>query len=261
MIIGGGQIPVTTEVLENVRQIKLALDWAADNGVEIFLTPECALSGYTWTAGEKQDLRLKKLPDALAEVVEYSKEKKVDLALGTGIYEDDTFIKEDGKKWFNQLRFYSNGELIHKHNKMLTTIDEPYNPGTELTTFEYKGQTAAALICNDLWVCGYQRPGDAGRLARELAYKNVKICFLAVNAPRIKEDPDYFYTWSDIHVQTYSRQGGYVIMVSENSYGQDGRPWSGTLGAPSGVMDPNFGWVAKSPKTGTHYFKWEWKHA
>jgi predicted amidohydrolase len=259
MIIGGVQLPISVEVYENFINIKKAIDWASENSVDLLLTPECALSNYTWAPQNASDHRLKNLQEYLDQLVAYSVEKKVDLALGTAIFDDDTFDYHEDKKWFNQLRIYENGKLIHKHNKIMLTIDEPYSAGTELTTFNYKGKILAGLICNDLWVCGYQRCGDAGKLAKEMHDKKVELCLLASNAPRKDDDPDYFYTWSDIHVQTYSRQGGYVIAVSDNANSQKGIPprpdQSKKIGSPSGVMDPTHGWMVKTPDNGLQYYK------
>lgn len=256
MKVGGCQLPISADIGQNIITIKNAIDWAANDGVDIFLTPECALSGYLWRPENSTDHRLKKLPEALATIVAHAKSKNVDLALGTGIYEDDSFEYAPNKKWHNQLRFYVAGELVHKHNKILTTIDEPYYPGTTLDIFEYKGIKSAGLICNDLWICGFQSPGDAGRLARELKNKEVKLCFVAANAPKMPSDPDYFYAWSDINIQTYSRQGNYAIIVSENYNLQNGTSYSGKAGTPSGIMDSIKGWVAKTPDTGLHYYSY-----
>jgi len=258
MNIGGVQIPVSSEVYENFISIKKAIDWASENSVDILLTPECALTGYAWAPIHALDHRLKKLQGYLDQLVAYSVEKKVDLALGTAIYEDDTFVYGKDKNWVNQLRIYEAGELVYKHNKIMLTHDEPYTAGEKVSVFNYKGRITAGLICNDLWVCGFQRPGDAGKLAKEMEDHGVQLCFLASSAPKLSSDPDYFYTWSDIHVQTYSRQGGYVIVVADNCNSQHGAIYSGKTGAPSGIMDPLKGWVAKTPDNGLQYYNWTW---
>lgn len=258
MIIGGCQLPLSSEVYVNFINIKKAIDWASENNVELLLTPECALTGYAWKPLHALDHRLKNLQSYLNQLIEYSVEKKVDLALGTAIYEDDSFVYEENKQWFNQLRVYVEGKLVHVHSKIMLTHDEPYTAGSELKTFMYKGRVTAGLICNDLWVCGFQRPGDAGKLAKEMYDHGVQLCLLASSAPKLSSDPDYFYNWSDIHVQTYSRQGGYVIAVADNCNSQHGSPYSGKTGTPSGIMDPLKGWVAKTPTAGLQYYSWDW---
>lgn len=259
MKIGGYQMPVSSEIFENVHNIKKAIDWAVGESVDVLLTPECALSGYAWRAQHALDHRLKYLPGALSEVVGYANEKNIDLVLGTGIYEDDTFEFAENKKWFNQQRFYSKGEVIHKHNKILLTFDEPYDRGSELTTFIYKDRITCGLICNDLWACGFQVPNDAGRLAKEMYNKGVQLCFLSSSAPKISNDPDYFYTWNKIHVESYSRQGKYVIAVADNCNSQTGSYYSGKTGAPSGIMDPIKGWVTLTASNNEQYFSWHWE--
>lgn len=258
MKVSGCQLPVSMEIAENVRLIKQAIDRAADDASDILLTPECALSGYLWRAETALDHRLKKLQPALDAVVDHAVNRGVDLALGTAVYEDHSFEYQADKKWYNQLRFYVGGQLIHCHNKIMLTVDEPYSPGTDLKSFDYKGIKTAGLICNDLWVCGFQRPGDAGLLARQLRDQGVRLCFLAANTPKMPSDPDYFYAWSDVHLQTYSRQGLYSIAVADNCNLQNGVPYKGRAGTPCGVMDSAKGWVVKTPDSGLQYYSYEW---
>ena len=44
---GGAQIPVTPFQQKNVKSIKKAIDWAAENNVDYLVTPEASLSGYS----------------------------------------------------------------------------------------------------------------------------------------------------------------------------------------------------------------------
>lgn len=43
----GYQMAVSSDIRENACKIRAAIDWAADAGAEIPLTPEGPLSGYT----------------------------------------------------------------------------------------------------------------------------------------------------------------------------------------------------------------------
>ena len=256
MKIGGCQIPVTRDIKKNADEIKKAIDWAASQGVDMLLTPECSLSGYVWAALAPTDPDVITLARELGSVVKYAKEKGVDIASGTS----GGGMCKTGPAWYNQLKFYVDGELVHTHNKMMLTKDEPYYPGEELKTFVYKGIVCAGLICNDLWVCGYQRPGDAGKLAGLMAEQKVQLCFLAAYAPRIPHDPDYFYTWSDIHIQTYSRQAGYTIAVVDSATQQDGSEYNNKTGTPSGIFEggpEGRGWLVKTDPSGTQYYSYE----
>jgi predicted amidohydrolase len=253
MRVGGCQIPVTRDVQLNISEIKKAIDWANANSVELLVTPECALSGYLWMPNGFMDQRIVEVAKAMKEVVSYAKDMKVDLVLGTSAF-DNTL---EGQKYYNQARVYVDGELVHKHNKIITTHDELYAKGEELKTFLYKGVKTAVLICNDYWACGFQDPGQAGRLPKQLADENVKLCLLPANAPRIIEDPDYYYRWNEIHVESYSRQGGFAVVVADNCYQQWGEEYNSTTGCPSGVFNGIVGWGAKTPKQGTHYFTYD----
>jgi predicted amidohydrolase len=258
MRIGGCQIPVTRDIKKNAEEIKKAIDWAAENKVEMLLTPEGSVSGYLWLPTGPMDTGLVVLAKELKSISSYAKEKNVDLALGTGISERDIETKQ--LEWFNQLRFYVQGEVIHKHNKMYITQDEPYRPGKELKTFMYKGVKCAGLVCNDLWVCGFQRPGDAGILAKQLADEKVQLIFVAANAPRIDHDQDYYYRWNEIHIESYARQGNYTIVCADNCYAQNGEEYRNKTGVPSGIFHggpEGKGWVVKTLDRDTQYFYYD----
>ena len=88
MRIGAAQIPVTTNVEDNLKNILEACDWAVKNKLDYLLTPECALSGYdtmSWnlnTCGPTEQ--------AMEKLKEYSKNTGLGLAIGTlWIYDKD----------------------------------------------------------------------------------------------------------------------------------------------------------------------------
>ena len=75
--IAGYQMAVGSDIRENARKIRGAIDWAADAGAEILLTPEGSLSGYT----HRFDARSAEA--ALGVVTDHARARGVGLALGT----------------------------------------------------------------------------------------------------------------------------------------------------------------------------------
>ena len=62
--IAGVQLPVSTNIQFNKKEILKAIDWAKENEVKHLLTPEGSLSGY----GYKWSDNLDEIQDALKEV-------------------------------------------------------------------------------------------------------------------------------------------------------------------------------------------------
>ena len=115
----GAQLPVTTNIDENLAVIKDAIDYAADQKADILLTPEGSLSGYT------PNFDSDKVEIALKIIVDYACTKNLGLALGTCFYE--------GKNCSNEIRFYDKGgNLLGYHTKTLVCGSMEENPQGEI---------------------------------------------------------------------------------------------------------------------------------
>ena len=112
LTVAGCRIPVGMSIDQNVVQIKRAIDWAAVNGVNIMVTPECALSGYMWAPDDRQDPRIQELAEALGAVQEYSLLKAVDLVLGTACYNAQG-------AWANMQAFIVDGHCVDHYEKQV----------------------------------------------------------------------------------------------------------------------------------------------
>lgn len=105
--VAGYQMAVATDVAVNVRKIRAAISWAADNQADLLLTPEGSLSGYT------HEFDAAAVEQGLRDVTAHASENDVGLALGTCFVEQD-----DG--CYNQVRFYrADGEYLGFHSKIL----------------------------------------------------------------------------------------------------------------------------------------------
>ena len=68
LTVGGCRIPVSLDIKANLAEIKKAIDWAADNSVDIMCTPECALSGYMWQPTSQEDPKVIEISAAIDEL-------------------------------------------------------------------------------------------------------------------------------------------------------------------------------------------------
>src|ERR1041385_1575330 len=107
-------MPVQSNIDSNMRNILSAIDHAAEANVEILLTPEGSVSGYTHIFDPSA------VKDAVAQITSHARSKRIGLALGT------CFIEADNN-CYNQIRFYRpDGTYLGFHSKTLCcgTLDE-----------------------------------------------------------------------------------------------------------------------------------------
>ncbi|MER3473406.1 MAG: hypothetical protein C4335_05100 [Armatimonadota bacterium] len=144
--VAGAQIPVTTNIGNNLAAIRRAIAYAKQRGADVLLPPEGSLSGYT------PDFNQRELEEALSRVVEEASSARLALALGT------CFVEADGL-CYNQIRFYDeHGNFWGFHAKILRCGSMHRPPVGEiahyatapLRTFRLKGVPVGGLICNDL---------------------------------------------------------------------------------------------------------------
>ena len=66
--IAGCRLDITLDIDKNLQEIKSAIDWSKENGVQLLNTPECALSGYLWKPDDISDPKIKEIDEALEEI-------------------------------------------------------------------------------------------------------------------------------------------------------------------------------------------------
>jgi predicted amidohydrolase len=245
IVIGGCRIPVSQNIAANVIEIKKAIDWSIWNDVDIMLTPECALSGYLWAPVEN-DPRIKILDAAQAEIIEYSKSKKIDLILGTAGYHEG--------RWVNQLLFIVNGAIVHRHEKnlLIGMEDKIYAWGQGVEPYRYKGFTIAGLICNDAWPNPVWWTNTY--MLRKLYYSRLQILFIASNVPRNVTDAKLMYNWHRDSVSLMGGAGNWNTVVSGSTLDSDGNKSSLPQVCPVGIVQGAF-WSKIDDDYETSYFK------
>ena len=100
MRVALAQMPVVSDVSENVKTLLRAVRFAVDQRADVLLTPEGSLSGYT------HQFDIESVEVGLVEVTTRARESHLALALGT------CFVEEDAS-CYNQIRFYgSSGSYL-----------------------------------------------------------------------------------------------------------------------------------------------------
>lgn len=244
LVVGGCQIPVTLNIQQNLIEIKKAINWAADNGVDIMSTPECSLSGYLWKPDNSDDPRILEISDAITELAEYSTNKKVDLVLGTAQY-------NALNQWCDTLQFIINGKIAHIHYKNVM-FEHQYTAGTGVHVFEYKGKKIGGLICSDLWSNPLAYPDASGKLIRSLQEQKCEVVFLSANTP--KNISSMWIEWHTICVRMFGNLANWYTVVADNTYKMEGFEWEGRTGVNCGIYSNNDTCV-KAREHGTDYFK------
>lgn len=249
IVVGGCRIPVTHNIADNLAEIKKAIDWAAENNVDIMSTPECALSGYLWHPADQKDPRVLELDGAIKELQKYSAEKHVDLVLGTAWYNSKN-------EWTNLQAFIIDGECkqTHRKNVLFEKETDHYAKGMDATVFDYKGLRIGGMICNDFWANPMHFGGMSGDLLRGLLRQRANIVFLSANVPKTIGPNNMFYNWHKICIEMFSAYGVWNTVVCDTANNVDGTAYVGPSCVPCGICDYTTEWLM-APEKGTAYFK------
>lgn len=245
--VAGYQMYVDKDIRDNSRRILAAIDWAADNGAEILLTPEGSLSGYT------HEFDLTEVRKVLDLVTEHARTKNVGLALGT------CFEEQDGKR-YNQVRFYRpNGEYLGFHSKILRcgSLDGRsqgeinHYATSDLRVFSWRDDLLiGGLICNDMWANPECTPVPDPHLAQQLSAMGARIILHAVNGGRNGSGwSELTWHYHESNMRMRARAGGVWIVTTDNA-----TPGTIPCSAPSGVIDRSGEFVCRTSPKGEQLF-------
>lgn len=243
IIVGGCRIPVSNDIQANKEEIKKAIDWAANEHVELFSTPECSLSGYMWKPDSQDDPRIEELDLALQEVMAYSKEKAVDLVLGTAWFDEKD-------QWRNTQAFIVDGECrqVHYKNLLYHQEKEIYIAGTEVGWTNYKGFRVAGMICNDYWSHPQAFPGESAKMLNYLKDNQMDIVFLSAFMPQMDAMQEFIYNFNEASISLISAYSFFDTVVSDVA--------NGYKNTACGMVDGDNGkWIIRAKDTETDYFK------
>ncbi len=240
------QIAVVNDINANIETIFRAIDRAHSEKADILLTPEGSLSGYTHTFNQAA------VEAGLKKLVAKARAAHLALALGT------CFTEPDDGKCYNQIRFYdAQGTFLGFHSKTLRcgSMTEPprgeinHYAARPLRTFQLKGITVGALICNDLWANPGCTPMPDPHLSQQLADEGAQIIFHAVNGGRNGGDwsKNVFWPFHETNLRIRAQTGKIWIVTADNCH-----PTHIPCSAPSGVVTPNGNWAVKTRDRGEH---------
>ena len=245
MRVALAQMPVVSDVSENVKTLLRAVRFAVDQRADVLLTPEGSLSGYT------HQFDIESVEAGLVEVTTRARESHLALALGT------CFVEEDAS-CYNQIRFYgSSGSYLGFHSKTLCcgTLETPSRGEIEhyavapLRTYELNGVCVGGLICNDLWANPCCTPMPDPNLTHNLKQLGAHVVFHAVNGGR-SSDP-----WSEVNWQFHesnlrmrARAASVFIATVDNAFPADMR-----CSSPSGVVGPQGEWLSRCVERGEQF--------
>ena len=245
--VAGYQMAVGQDVRQNTAAICGAIRQAAASGVEILLTPEGSLSGYTPYFDQHNVVA------GLNEVTGLARQMGIGLALGT------CFTETDGLT-YNQVRFYTaDGGYLGFHSKILRcgSMEEPSEGEiadyacSDLRVFTYHGIPIGGLICNDLWANPQCTPMPDPHLSQQLSRLGARIIFHAVNGGRDGGPWSTQVAWAYHETNLRMRAAaGRVWIVTVDSSTPVGLPCA----APSGVVDPQGEWVTCAAPKGEQFF-------
>jgi predicted amidohydrolase len=245
--VAGYQMPVGLDIEQNTRRINAAIDWAADHGAEVLLTPEGSLSGYT------HEFDAKSVEKALGVVTGRACRRNVGLALGT------CFIERDGK-CYNQVRFYRpDGEYLGFHSKTLRcgSVDG-HSRGevnhyavSDLRVFPWRdGLSIGGLICNDMWANPKCTPMPDPHLSQQLSAMGAKVILHAVNGGRNGGSwSELVWQYHESNLRIRARAGRVWIVTVDNA-----APEQIPCSAPSGVIDRAGDFVCRTSPKGEQFF-------
>jgi len=158
MTIASVQMPVSTEIQENLEKMLGYIDKADPEDADIVLFPETALSGFDNQTIE--NLNWDALRIAEEKIAARAKEKSINVLYGTST------PREKGKPFNTAVVLNREGEEIHRYHKMVP--EGHFEPGDHLAYFEIDGTPCTTIICHD------ERYPELVRLP---VMKGARVCF------------------------------------------------------------------------------------
>jgi predicted amidohydrolase len=232
MRIGLAQIDCALGELEtNLARARDAVASALEQGAELIVFPELALSGYA-VGASKSHVSLRPDDPALHQLAAAAG----DAALLIGFPELGA-----GGRVYNSAAFFDRGELVHVHRKLyLPTYGgfeerKHFSTGSALRAFDSRFGRIATLICNDAW-----QPAMAFVACQDGAELMLFPANSAHSDPAEIEVREYWRDICDLYARLYQC---YVVFVNRVGEENGARFWGG-----SRVVDPAGGLVAQCPE-------------
>ena len=245
MIFAGGQIAVTKDRNQNVKNIKELIDYAVEMKADYYVTPEYSVSGWT------DDADVYSPPtEEVAELVDYAASKNVGSMLATLWTDEEDKVR-------NQIRVYDrDGTFQDSANKLRTW--GPLEVGDHSTEaignnviVMGNGNKIGLMLCNDLWGGGLE--GGPCVWKEMLHHYSAHYFVHATNARRghnrFQDEvfSEYHNAWMRMLALDYD------LLTVDNAIKMEGDPYYGETASQSGILRDGY-WVEKPPRNGVAYF-------
>ncbi len=156
MNIGIAQINTTVgDLAGNADRILTAYRELVEQGAELVITPELAITGYP-----PQDLLfINKFVEGVRKQLDWLQEKISEVPLIVGFV--DSNMTGKGKPFFNAAAVLQHGRpILIAHKRLLPTYDvfdetRYFEPGEKSLVVEIQGKKIGITICEDLWTSAY----------------------------------------------------------------------------------------------------------
>lgn len=210
--------PLATRLSDNVNSMKAYIDRSEAQGVDVVIFPELTIPGYL-TLDLANDIDFVRANiEALKEIVDYTKDKKVTVIGGFIDYEEtgEVFRKFN---FFNSAAVIESGKIVDVIDKTLLPDynifweSRNFKPSTERHTVDIKGHKVGLQICEDLWDRNY-----SVKVSDELKNQGAE---LLVNISASPFEEGKYITRQELVQGTANKQG--LPIIYSNMVGvQDG---------------------------------------
>ncbi len=227
MKVGLFQFAITDHPIENMTRIRAAVIEAAQQGVELLLLPECALTGYPKADPHKnKSIDFLEAEHALGELERLATEYALSIVAGTAEFSEG--------KYFNSAVLVMPGKkthVIYRKRALWGWDTDNFSPGDmEDGVFEIDGFRIGVRICFEVRFPEY---------FREL-YRKKTDCAVVLFCDTSEEDSPERYDLIQSHLRTRAVEN-IVPVISVNSAGV-------YQTAPTAVIDPDGTVVSELPR-------------
>lgn len=143
--VAAAQISIGGDMDANVQRIRQMMRRCSDEGVELVVFPETAVTGYSPTIGHGRDAtEWPSISAHLSGIAELASDLSVWTIVGSEAW--------DGEFWRNRMYAFSDsGDTVATYDKVHLTNGDTncYQPGERHVAFDMKGITVGLQICYD----------------------------------------------------------------------------------------------------------------
>ncbi|MFM7424128.1 MAG: NAD+ synthase [Elainella sp.] len=146
--------PTIGNLAANAEAILAAAQQAADQGIDLLLTPELSLCGYPPRDFLMQSAFIQAMQQTLAQLTQ-DLPPRLAVLVGTVVVNEHSHL--GGKPLYNSSVLIQNGAVQQSfHKRLLPTYDvfddhRYFEPGSESSSFVLNGVRVGVTICEDLW--------------------------------------------------------------------------------------------------------------